>query len=102
MATLEAKVQWDDSAGDKGPASEMGQRALSVLSARVQEDPYATLGIALGVGLLIGGGMWRLLARSMVGLGTRVAIGAVVASVIQQSSSQQDGRRPINRYQQEQ
>ena len=71
-----------------GVAAEWGhetvERAQSMLIDRVRRDPYATLGIAAGVGLLVGGGMWRLFARSVVGLGTRLAVGAIVATIFEE------------------
>ena len=71
------------------PVAEAVDRARTMLSTRVRNDPYATIGIAAGLGLLVGGGMWRLFARSLLGLGTRVAISTVVTSLIDRTSNHQ-------------
>ena len=70
------------------PIAEAVDRACTVLSTRVQRDPYATIGIAVGLGLLVGGGMWRLFARSLVGLGTRIAVTTVVTSLLESTSTE--------------
>ena len=82
---------------DPAPAAAEGSVVLSTavaLRARVQQDPYATLGIAVGLGLLVGGGMWRLVARSLLGLGTRLAVSTVVTSLLDRTSTEHHRRSP--------
>ena len=70
-----------DSDSDSGsePVSRAAQ-AESLVTSYVRADPYGSLGVAVGVGFLVGGGMWKLVARSVLGLGTRVALNAFLAS----------------------
>lgn len=49
----------------------------AALYARMEQAPYRTLGIAVGLGLVVGGGMWRLLARSLLGIGARTLVAAI-------------------------
>ena len=58
--------------------NDTASRAAATLRAQVQDAPYVTLGAAIGLGLVIGGGLWRPVARSLVGLGARLALSAVV------------------------
>jgi hypothetical protein len=66
---------------------EAGAGGSAILRARVQEDPYRTLGLALGLGLVIGSGMWKVLARSLLGVGARLAVAAVVPAMLEGNSS---------------
>ena len=74
-----------DMVGDLSEFGDLGRKAAEqasqALVARVRDEPYPMIAIAAGLGLLIGGGMWRLVARSVLGLGTRVALAAVASAV---------------------
>ena len=65
------------------------QDGLAIVRANVQQAPYASLGLALGVGLILGGGMWRVLARSLVGTGARLAVALVVPALIERNQNPQ-------------
>ena len=61
------------------------ERTLEQCSAKVrdhlEEKPYQALAVAVGVGFVLGAGLWRHLARSLVNVGGRLAVTAVVASI---------------------
>lgn len=48
----------------------------ALLAERMNLAPYQTIGIALGIGVVLGAGMWRLLARSLFEVGARAFIAA--------------------------
>jgi hypothetical protein len=57
-------------------------KVFAAVCARVRDDPYRTLGVAAALGLVGGAGYWRRLASSLVGAGVRVALAAVVPTII--------------------
>jgi len=67
---------------DQDWLEDTARRATATLRASVQEAPYSTLGAAVGVGLVAGGGLWRPLGRALVGFGARIALSAVVPALI--------------------
>lgn len=73
---------------DSGPATDgrsaddVAARTVAVLRARVQAAPYFTLGAAIGLGIVAGGGAWRPLAGSLFRLGARFALTALVPAMI--------------------
>ena len=76
------EAETSDAGFDGAWLEETAERATATLRARVQDAPYVTLGAAIGLGLVIGGGLWRPIARSIVGLGARVALSTVVPALI--------------------
>ncbi len=80
--------------GSQGPtqddapaAGDTAARAATMLRTRMDQAPYQTIGIAIGLGVVLGGGMWRLLARSLLGLGARAFVAQVIPSISDQSQS---------------
>jgi hypothetical protein len=73
-------------------------QVLSTLRARVQEHPYQTLGLAAALGLVGGARFWRRLAAPLLGAGARIAIAAVVPTLIDEIHSKhqeaRDGHSP--------
>ena len=67
---------------DQAWIEDTARRAAATLRARVQDAPYPTLGLAMGLGAVIGGGLWRPVARALVGVGARLALTAVVPALI--------------------
>ena len=61
---------------------------LTMVRANVRQAPYASLGIALGLGMIIGGGMWRVLARTLVGTGARFAVAVVVPALLDRNQDE--------------
>jgi len=59
--------------------SELGETAVELyeridLRREMEEHPYRTLGIAAGIGYVLGGGLFTGFTRRMVGLGARVLL----------------------------
>ena len=76
---------------DRDWIEDTARRATATLRASVQEAPYSTLGAALGVGLVAGGGLWQPLGRALVGFGARIALSAVVPALIDRMYPAADG-----------
>lgn len=72
----------DDSQFDGAWLEDTAARAATAVRMRVQDAPYLTLGAAIGLGLIVGGGLWKPVARSLVGLGARIALATVVPAMI--------------------
>ena len=66
------------------------ERGAALLRTNVRREPYASLGLALGLGLVVGGGMWRVLARSLVGAGARFAVAVVIPALLDNNQRNQN------------
>lgn len=69
--------------------SDMGQTASELyeradLPRQLEEHPYRTLGIALGVGYALGGGLFTGFTRRALGIGARVLLLPVVQATLGQ------------------
>lgn len=53
-----------------------------VLERQMVERPYAVLGIAAGVGFVLGGGLSPMIFRRALGLGTKLAIDLALAGAL--------------------
>ena len=58
------------------------RRAVGSLRAHMVNKPYVTLGAMVGTGLVVGAGLFRPVARSVVGLGARLALSTVVPALV--------------------
>ncbi|MEO8603694.1 MAG: hypothetical protein ABI629_14065 [bacterium] len=71
--------------GDLTKLAETGQRAVRgwqrYLRQRVDEQPYATVVVAAGLGYVLGGGLPVSLVRIAVGIGSRLAAERVLSGV---------------------
>jgi hypothetical protein len=54
----------------------------SFVQTQVEERPLAVLGTAAGIGFVLGGGLAPRVLRTLLTLGTRLAINAVISEVI--------------------
>ena len=54
----------------------------------VREHPLQGLGIAFGVGYLLGGGLWSRLTGRLVGMGLRVGVATLARNLITQAQAQ--------------
>ena len=68
-------------------------RASTQLRARLVDAPYQTLGVALGLGVIVGAGMWRLFARSMLEIGARTFMAVATTSNSDQHLEHQEESR---------
>ena len=76
MATIEVdKVEPEKANGapEAGPAEELHEAALD-LSALVDAHPVGTLATALGVGYVLGGGLFTSLTSRVLGWGLRLGV----------------------------
>lgn len=86
-----SKKKLDSSPEAAAPSlGDVAARAGEALHARMEQSPYQTLGIAIGLGVVVGGGMWRLLARPLFGAGARTFVAAVVPALLGQSNHQEE------------
>ena len=57
-------------------------RYTDALRDRVEKRPYQALALAAGVGFVLGSGLWKHLARSLVAVGGRLAVSAAVPLLV--------------------
>ncbi len=50
----------------------------------VRERPFTGLGIAFGIGYLLGGGLWSRTTARVLGMGARYGLGALARNLITQ------------------
>jgi hypothetical protein len=71
--------------GDLAALAETSQRAVRgwrrYLRQRVEEQPYATVVVAAGLGYVLGGGLPTSLVRAAIGIGSRLAAERVLSRV---------------------
>jgi hypothetical protein len=64
-----------------GAALHIASGWRSLLSDRLERQPYATLAVAAGVGYVLGGGLPTALVRVLIGVGGRLAVEHVIAQL---------------------
>lgn len=74
MIVTDGSTHHPDRDALRGVAAE----AASQLQRRLEERPFQTLGVAVGLGVILGAGMWRLLARSMLDIGARTFMAVAI------------------------
>ena len=67
--------------------TELFKQAEEMLRIQAEQRPYAVLGVALGVGYVLGGGVPAFAMRMLVNSGMRMAVGAVVGAVLEKKGA---------------
>jgi len=77
-----------DLRGDDAPGA---WRKTLDIGGRVQRNPYAMLAGALGVGFVLGGGLFTRLTATIVGAGLRLAVMTALPAIQQTLVERQQG-----------
>jgi len=87
-APLSARELLDETArlrADLAALAQTSQRAVRgwrrYVRRRVEEQPYATVVVAAGIGYVLGGGLPTSLVRAVIGIGSRLAAERVLSQV---------------------
>ena len=78
----------EDTSALAGTVSNAAQELSAFVEAQLQERPYATLGIAAGVGYVLGGGLSLGFGRMLFGTGGRVLATLLVQQLAKAATGQ--------------
>ncbi len=66
--------------------------AIDEIACHMSREPYVTLGVALGIGYLVGRGFSTNVASTLLGLSVRVALSSAVESYLREASADRGSR----------
>lgn len=80
----------EDAQALAGSLSEAAEEAADYLRVQLQERPYVALGVAAGVGYVLGGGLPSRLTGMLLGVGARLALASVTGAYAVQAVAEDE------------